>query len=166
MVVRIYILLIICSPFYHAYNTWQNYVDNGSSLYPQLGPYFFDGQRRVDYVLAYDIEKPTSVRRKSSKNSFIQRLRRRLSSRAPLQPKEDPEIAAQERQTDYHEDDKRLRREEFEDNILQTGLELEKDEEVRKRDGWQQEKQRAEWYLLSVRLSILANSGELCMWWQ
>lgn len=53
------------------------------------------------------------------------------SSRAPLQPKEDPEIAAQEQQADYHEDDKRFRREEFEENLLEMGLELEKDEGVR-----------------------------------
>uniref|UniRef100_A0A8C2WGY6 Anoctamin n=1 Tax=Cyclopterus lumpus TaxID=8103 RepID=A0A8C2WGY6_CYCLU len=79
----------------------------GSPLYPRLGPYFTDGRRRVDYVLAYQIQK---------------------SSRAPLQPKEDPEIAAQKQRTDYHEDDKRFRREEFEENLLETGLELEKDE--------------------------------------
>lgn len=101
-----------------------------------LGPYFSDGQRRVDYVLAYHIQKSSSIRHQSSMfggNSFIRRLRRSLSkrsSRAHLQPKEDPEIAAQEQRTDYHEDDKRFRREEFEENLLETGLELEKDERV------------------------------------
>uniref|UniRef100_A0A3B4XP47 Anoctamin n=1 Tax=Seriola lalandi dorsalis TaxID=1841481 RepID=A0A3B4XP47_SERLL len=110
------------------------YADDVSPLYPRVGPYFCDGRRRVDYVLAYHIQKPTSVRRRSSRfadNNFIRRLRRSLSmrsSRAPLQPKEDPEIAAQEQRTDYHEDDKRFRREEFEENLLETGLELEKDE--------------------------------------
>ncbi|XP_010747651.2 anoctamin-1a isoform X1 [Larimichthys crocea] len=110
------------------------YADDGSPLYPQLGPYFSDGQRRVDYVLAYHIQRPSSIRRRSSRfgdNNFIRRLRRSLSmrsSRAPLQPKEDPEIAAQDQRTDYHEDDKRFRREEFEENLLETGLELEKDE--------------------------------------
>lgn len=113
------------------------YVDDGSPLYPRLGPYFSDGHRRVDYVLAYHIQKPSSIRRPSSKfgdNNFIRRLRRSMSmrsSRAPLQPKEDPEIAAQKQRTDYHEDDKRFRREEFEENLLETGLELEKDEGVR-----------------------------------
>lgn len=107
-----------------------------SPIDPRLGPYFSDGQRRVDYVLAYHIQKPSSVRRRSSKfgdNTFIRRLRRSISirsSRAPLQPKEDPEVAAQEQQDDYHEDDKRFRREEFEENLLEMGLELEKDEEV------------------------------------
>uniref|UniRef100_A0AAQ5YG42 Anoctamin n=1 Tax=Amphiprion ocellaris TaxID=80972 RepID=A0AAQ5YG42_AMPOC len=108
--------------------------DDGSPLYPQLGPYFSDGRRRVDYVLAYHIQKPSGIRRQSSRfgdTNFIRRLRRSLSmrsSRAPLQPKEDPEIAAQEQRTDYHEDDKRFRREEFEENLLETGLELEKDD--------------------------------------
>uniref|UniRef100_A0A7N8XBH8 Anoctamin n=1 Tax=Mastacembelus armatus TaxID=205130 RepID=A0A7N8XBH8_9TELE len=94
------------------------YLDDGSSLHPHLGPYFSDGQRRVDYVLAYEIEKPSSIRHRSSRfsgNKFIQRLRH-------------PEIAAQEQRTDYHEDDKRFRREEFEENLLEMGLELEKDE--------------------------------------
>ncbi|XP_076602096.1 anoctamin-1a isoform X2 [Chaetodon auriga] len=110
------------------------YAGDGSSQEPGQGPYFSDGRRRVDYVLAYHIQKPTSIRRQSSRfgnNSFIQRLRRSLSirsSRAQLQPKEDPEIAAQEQRSDYHEDDKRFRREEFEENLLETGLELEKDE--------------------------------------
>ncbi|XP_029283068.1 anoctamin-1-like [Cottoperca gobio] len=110
------------------------YADDGSPLYSRLGPYFSDGRRRVDYVLAYQIQKPISIRRQSSRfgdNNFIRRLRRSLSmrsSRAPLQPKEDPEIAAQDQRTDYHEDDKRFRREEFEENLLETGLELEKDE--------------------------------------
>lgn len=111
--------------------------DDGPLMDPRLSPYFSDGQRRVDYVLAYHILKPESVRHHSSrfgdKNCF-QRIRRSLTarrSRAPLQPK-DPEVAAQEHQTDYHEDDKRFRREEFEDNLLETGLELERDEGVRK----------------------------------
>lgn len=57
-------------------------------------------------------------------------------SRAPLQPKEDPEITAQEHQTDYHEDDKRFRREDFERKLKETGLELERHEEVRRGRGY------------------------------
>ncbi|XP_068172569.1 anoctamin-1a isoform X2 [Antennarius striatus] len=112
------------------------YLDDVSPLYPRLGPYFSDRRRRVDYVLAYQIQKPSSTQRKApkfdkEKLNFVRRLRRSISlrsSRAPLQPKEDPEIAAQDQQSDYHEDDKRFRREEFEENLLETGLELEKDE--------------------------------------
>ncbi|XP_034723614.1 anoctamin-1a isoform X3 [Etheostoma cragini] len=110
------------------------YADDGSPLYPRQGPYFSDGQRRVDYVLTYQIQKPNSIRRQSSRfgdNNFIQRFCRSLNIRnrgAEAHPKEDPEIAAQEQRTDYHEDDKRFRREEFEENIMETGLELEMDE--------------------------------------
>lgn len=115
----------------------KNLSHDDSTRRPQQGPYFSDGQRRVDYVLAYHIRKTNSVRRcpeKDQDNTFVRRLRRSLSirsSRAPLTPKEDPEIAAQDQQVDYHEDDKRFRREEFEENLLEMGLELEKDEEVR-----------------------------------
>ncbi|XP_067350869.1 anoctamin-1a isoform X3 [Channa argus] len=113
----------------------KNLYADDAPLYIQQGPYFSDGQRRIDYVLVYPIQKPSSIRRQSSKfsdNSFMQRIRRSFStknSRAPLQPKEDPEIAAQEQQADYHEDDKRIMREDFEKKLLETGLELEKDEE-------------------------------------
>ncbi|KAG7283544.1 hypothetical protein CRUP_026471 [Coryphaenoides rupestris] len=80
-----------------------------NSLAPgdRIGPYFADGQRRVDYVLAYHIKKPDSGRRKSShpaNNGIMRRLRRSMSmrsSRAPLQPREDPEIAAQEQQASF-----------------------------------------------------------------
>ncbi|TWW54936.1 Anoctamin-1 Discovered on gastrointestinal stromal tumors protein 1 [Takifugu flavidus] len=104
-------------------------------MYPRLGPYFSDGRRRVDYVLTYHIQKPSSTGHRSSKvteTNFIRRLRRSLSmrgSKAPLQPKDDPEIVAQEQQGSYHEDDKRFRREEFEENLLDMGLEMEKDEQ-------------------------------------
>ncbi|XP_049451168.1 anoctamin-1a isoform X1 [Epinephelus fuscoguttatus] len=111
------------------------YSDDGSPL--RLGPFFSDGRRRVDYVLTYQIQKPGGIRRQSSKfsgDNFIRRLRRSLSSRssrAPLQPKEDPEIAAQEQRSDYHEDDKRFKRDEFEEKLLETGLELERDERTK-----------------------------------
>lgn len=50
--------------------------------------------------------------------------------KAPLQAKEDPEIVAREQQGDYHEDDKRFKRQEFEENLLDMGLEMERDEQV------------------------------------
>lgn len=112
------------------------YAEEGSPNHPGFGPYFSDGRRRVDYVLTYHVLKPGGVRHRSSKatdTNFVRRFRRSLSlrgSKAPLQPKEDPEIVAQEQQGNYHEDDKRFRREEFEANLLDMGLEVEKDEQV------------------------------------
>uniref|UniRef100_A0A3Q0QTI6 Anoctamin dimerisation domain-containing protein n=1 Tax=Amphilophus citrinellus TaxID=61819 RepID=A0A3Q0QTI6_AMPCI len=77
------------------------------------------------------IQKSGSAQTRSSKSgaNCIQRLCLRMrSSRAPLQPREDPEVAAQEHQTDCYEDDERFKRDEFEENLRKTGLELEKDE--------------------------------------
>uniref|UniRef100_A0A8C7H846 Anoctamin n=1 Tax=Oncorhynchus kisutch TaxID=8019 RepID=A0A8C7H846_ONCKI len=103
---------------------------------PKQGPTFQDGQRRVDYVLTYHIQKPQSFRRKTSHFGdyrILRSLRRSLSmmrGRDTPPPKEDPEVAAHKHRLDYHEDDKRFRQTEFEDNLREMGLELEKDEGV------------------------------------
>uniref|UniRef100_A0A673X0Y1 Anoctamin n=1 Tax=Salmo trutta TaxID=8032 RepID=A0A673X0Y1_SALTR len=91
---------------------------------PKQGPTFQDGQRRVDYVLTYHVQKPQNYH-------ILRSLRRSLSMmRSGDTPpsKEDPEIAAHKHRLDYHEDDKRFRQTEFEDNLREMGLELEKDE--------------------------------------
>ncbi|KAL2089081.1 hypothetical protein ACEWY4_015980 [Coilia grayii] len=98
----------------------------------KLGPYFHDGLRRIDYVLTYHVQKASGLRRQSSR-SFMRSMRQSLSrsfrrTRQTPEAQEDPEIAAQEHQLDYHEDDKHFRREEFEENLREMGLELEKDE--------------------------------------
>uniref|UniRef100_A0A673FNA5 Anoctamin n=1 Tax=Sinocyclocheilus rhinocerous TaxID=307959 RepID=A0A673FNA5_9TELE len=105
------------------------------SLYPQQGnerpkdpklwPYFQDGLRRIDYVLTYHVQKPQSTRKQSSKSCLCCKFRREQSS-PPAH--EDPELAAQEQRLDYHDDDQRLRREEFEENLREMGLEMEREE--------------------------------------
>lgn len=103
---------------------------------PKQGPTFQDGQRRVDYVFTYHVQKPPSVCRKTYRFAdyhILRSLRRSLSMmRSGDTPpsKEDPEIAAHKHRLDYHEDDKRFRQTEFEDNLREMGLELEKDEGV------------------------------------
>uniref|UniRef100_A0A4W5PLY0 Anoctamin dimerisation domain-containing protein n=1 Tax=Hucho hucho TaxID=62062 RepID=A0A4W5PLY0_9TELE len=104
----------------------------------QHGLYFQDGERRVDYILTYHIKKPSSSRsnRQSSRftdNAFTRSLRRgtaRLGRVPPPQPRGDPEVASQDLSMDYNVDDKRLHREEFEGNLRDMGMELEKDEDV------------------------------------
>ncbi|XP_051996823.1 anoctamin-1-like isoform X1 [Xyrauchen texanus] len=95
-------------------------------------PYFEDGQRRIDYVLTYQVQKPQSTHRQSShsccrglRESMGRRFRRERDNPSA---QEDPELAAQGQRLDYHEDDQWLRREEFEENLRDMGLEMEKEE--------------------------------------
>uniref|UniRef100_A0A674BJP8 Anoctamin n=1 Tax=Salmo trutta TaxID=8032 RepID=A0A674BJP8_SALTR len=121
----------------------------------QHGLYFQDGERRVDYILTYHIKKPSSSRsnRQSSRftdNAFTRSLRRgtaRLGRPPPPQPRVVPEVASQDHSMDYHEDDKRYRREEFEGNLRDMGLELEKDEDT-KTPGVGFVKIHAPWHVL------------------
>ncbi|XP_059372783.1 anoctamin-1-like isoform X1 [Carassius carassius] len=92
---------------------------------PKLWPYFQDGLRRIDYVLTYHVQKPQSTRKQSAKSFLCCKFRHEQSS-PPAH--EDPELAAQKQRLDYHEDDQRLRREEFEENLREMGLEMEREE--------------------------------------
>ncbi|XP_062856330.1 anoctamin-1 isoform X2 [Trichomycterus rosablanca] len=103
------------------------------------GLYFQDGVRRVDYVLTYQIKKPGSSRRHSSRltdNAFTRSLRRTRTR--------DPEHGGG---ADHHDDDKVLRREEFESNLREMGLELERDEDT-KTPGVGFVKIHAPWHVL------------------
>uniref|UniRef100_A0A672QE72 Anoctamin n=1 Tax=Sinocyclocheilus grahami TaxID=75366 RepID=A0A672QE72_SINGR len=91
----------------------------------KLWPYFQDGLRRIDYVLTYHVQKPQSTHKQSSKSCLCCGFKREQKN-PPTH--EDPELAAQEQRLDYHEDDQRLRREEFEENLREMGLEMEKEE--------------------------------------
>ncbi|TRY96091.1 hypothetical protein DNTS_017245, partial [Danionella cerebrum] len=99
---------------------------------PKLWPYFQDGQRRIDYVLTFHVQKPQSDRNQSS-GSCGKKFRdclccRKGGERTSHSDQQDPELAAQEQRLDYHDDDQRLRREEFEENLREMGLEMEKEE--------------------------------------
>uniref|UniRef100_A0AAY5E8W6 Anoctamin dimerisation domain-containing protein n=1 Tax=Electrophorus electricus TaxID=8005 RepID=A0AAY5E8W6_ELEEL len=101
-------------------------------LHSDLGPYFWDGQRRIDYVLTYSVVKAPRARRVPS-NSFIRSLRESLNrsfrhTRAVAPPEKDPEIDMQEQRLDHHEDDMHFQREEFEQKLADMGLELEREE--------------------------------------
>uniref|UniRef100_A0A8C8J413 Anoctamin n=1 Tax=Oncorhynchus tshawytscha TaxID=74940 RepID=A0A8C8J413_ONCTS len=114
--------ILICKNKHLFYFPLNSLKSDEAASGPKQGPTFQDGQRRVDYVLTYHVQKPQSVRRKTSRFADYRILR---SLRRSLK---DPEIAAHKHRLDYHEDDKRFRQTEFEDNLREVGLELEKDE--------------------------------------
>ncbi|XP_077143079.1 anoctamin-1 isoform X1 [Ranitomeya variabilis] len=91
---------------------------------------FRDGQRKVDYILAYTYKKSSGNRTPSRKSLHSNSLHMSRSKDSQQLPGgiSDVEFAETEPKIDYHEDDKRFRREEYEGNLMETGLELEKDE--------------------------------------
>lgn len=96
-------------------------VPGRTTQHSNLGPYFLDGQRRADYVLTYHEEKPQNTHHKSSnsclKNCFCCGKKRNPANSAPQHDLENPG------------NDERLIRKEFEQKLMDMGLELEKDEE-------------------------------------
>lgn len=97
------------------------------------GLYFRDGRRKVDYILVYHPKRPSGSR------TLARRVQHSDAAPATRGTRQDQPLPGKgsvgaaggpEPPMDYHEDDKRFRREEYEGNLLEAGLELERDEGV------------------------------------
>ncbi|XP_025771230.1 anoctamin-1 [Puma concolor] len=88
----------------------------------------------VDYILVYHPKRPSGSRTPARRvqHGDAAPAARGTRQDQPLPGKGDVGAAGgPEPPTDYHEDDKRSRREEYEGNLLEAGLELERDEETK-----------------------------------
>uniref|UniRef100_A0A452S619 Anoctamin n=1 Tax=Ursus americanus TaxID=9643 RepID=A0A452S619_URSAM len=98
------------------------------------GLYFRDGRRKVDYILVYHPKRPSGSRTLARRvpHSDAPLAARGARQDQPLPGKGSMGAAGgPEPPMDYHEDDKRFRREEYEGNLLEAGLELERDEDTK-----------------------------------
>ncbi|XP_048463102.1 anoctamin-1a isoform X3 [Rhincodon typus] len=105
------------------------------------GLYLQDGKRRVDYVLVYQYKK-ANRKGLSSRQQCTVSSSQQDQTEPPLQPSEFPD------------DDRRMRREEFELNLIESGLELESDEET-KAYGFGFVKIHAPWHVLCREAEFL-----------
>uniref|UniRef100_A0A8I5TTJ5 Anoctamin n=1 Tax=Pongo abelii TaxID=9601 RepID=A0A8I5TTJ5_PONAB len=100
----------------------------------KYGLYFRDGRRKVDYILVYHHKRPSGNR------TLVRRVQHSDTPSGARSVKQDHplpgkgaslDVGSAEPPMDYHEDDKRFRREEYEGNLLEAGLELERDEDTK-----------------------------------
>uniref|UniRef100_A0A670YH41 Anoctamin n=2 Tax=Pseudonaja textilis TaxID=8673 RepID=A0A670YH41_PSETE len=98
----------------------------------KYGLFFRDGKRKVDYILVYHYKKSSFSRTLTRRIHFNDLGPRSVKQDKPL-PGKGGQLSMDESapHIDYHEDDKRFRREEYESNLMQAGLELERDEDTK-----------------------------------
>uniref|UniRef100_A0A5F8GT64 Anoctamin n=1 Tax=Monodelphis domestica TaxID=13616 RepID=A0A5F8GT64_MONDO len=93
------------------------------------------GKRKVDYILVYNYKRTAAhkiLARRVLHGDVLPGAPGHKQEHHPLPGKDGPLDAGEmDHQGDHHEDDRRFRREEYEGNLLEAGLELERDEDTK-----------------------------------
>ncbi|XP_044537997.1 anoctamin-1 [Gracilinanus agilis] len=101
----------------------------------KYGLYFRDGKRKVDYILVYNYKRTPGhkiLARRVLLGDGPPGAQGNKQEQHPLPGKDGPlDTGEMDHQGDHHEDEKRFRREEYEGNLLEAGLELERDEDTK-----------------------------------
>ncbi|KAK1167255.1 anoctamin-2-like [Acipenser oxyrinchus oxyrinchus] len=137
-----------------------NFIE-GNQPNTKNGLYFRDGKRKVDYVLAYNYRTHVSI-----KSALVSQGLAVISNGNSVNPEGKAQVqtlqSSQHEQglvvevapQDLLEDDRRCRREAFERNLMEAGLEIEKDEEI-KNQGTGFIRIHAPWHALSREAEFL-----------
>ncbi|MGH0135907.1 UNVERIFIED_CONTAM: hypothetical protein FKN15_060350 [Acipenser sinensis] len=144
----------------HYCEVLNNFIE-GNQPNTKNGLYFRDGKRKVDYVLAYNYRTHVSIKSAlvsqglaviSNGNSVNPEGKAQVQTLQSTQHEQGlvVEVAPQ----DLLEDDRRCRREAFERNLVEAGLEIEKDEEI-KNQGTGFVRIHAPWHALSREAEFL-----------
>ncbi|XP_072418252.1 anoctamin-1-like isoform X3 [Chiloscyllium punctatum] len=135
-----------------------NYFEENEEGDTKKGLYFSDGKRKIDYVLVYQNRKVTSQSTTQSSGAIVPNG----TATNPHRSKAHKQLPGRQQEVvldvgnphESVEEERRARREEFEKNLMENGLAIEKDKEM-KTQGIGYVRIHAPWHVLSREAEFL-----------
>ncbi|XP_067860676.1 anoctamin-2b [Heptranchias perlo] len=137
---------------------FNNYFDDNEEGDTKKGLYFSDGKRKVDYVLVYHYRKLTSSPTSQCSGAVVPNgtgtIPHRSKGHEQLPGCQQDVVLDAGNPHESVEEERKARREEFEKNLMESGLEIEKDKET-KAQGTGFVRVHAPWHVLSREAEFL-----------